>query len=106
MSVASLQSLSERVTDAVGEYNGMTNSVDHIEEVALFGSYADGNATEKSDVDLLVTFRSSVVSLFTLAQALMVMEKHLGKNVDLVQTPLPENALLNIHKVVPLYEGR
>lgn len=105
MSLASLQSLSERVADAVDEYNGMASSPDQIDEVVLFGSYADGNATEKSDVDLLVTFRSSVVSLFTLAQALMVMEKHLGKNVDLVQTPLPEDTLLNIRKVVPLYEG-
>lgn len=103
MSVSSLQSLSERVAEAVDEYNGMTNAHDQIDEVALFGSYADGSATEQFDVDLLVTFRSSVVSLFTLAKALTVMEKHLDKNVDLVQSPLPDDALLNIRKVVPLY---
>ncbi len=105
MSVASLQSLSERVADAVDEYNGMASSPDQIDEVALFGSYADGSATEKSDVDLLVTFRSSGVSLFTLAKALMVMERHLDKSVDLVQNPLPEGSLLDIRKVVPLYGG-
>lgn len=105
MSVASLQSLSERVADAVNEYNGMASRPDQIDEVVLFGSYADGNATEKSDVDLLVTFRSSVVSLFTLAKALMVMERHLDKSVDLVQNPLPEGSLLDIRKVVPLYGG-
>lgn len=81
MSMASIQSISDSVAEAVSEYNGMMDSHDHIDEVALFGSYAEERATDKSDVDLLVTFRSSVVSLFTLAQALMVMEKHLGKNV-------------------------
>lgn len=105
MSMASIQSISDSVAEAVSEYNGMMDSHDHIDEVALFGSYAEERATDKSDVDLLVTFRSSVVSLFTLAQALMVMERHLGKNVDLVQNPLPEDTLLNIRKVVPLYEG-
>ena len=89
MSMASIQSISDSVAEAVSEYNGMMDSHDHIDEVALFGSYAEERATDKSDVDLLVTFRSSVVSLFTLAQALMVMEKHLGKNVDLVQNPFP-----------------
>ncbi len=54
--------------------------------MALFGSYADGSATEKSDVDLLVTFRSSGVSLFTLAKALMVMERHLDKSINWFKT--------------------
>ncbi len=103
MSVVSLQDLSNRVADAVREYNDVADKQDQINAVTLFGSYADGSATEQFDVDLLVTFRSSVVSLLTLARALTVMEKHLDKNVDLVQGPLPDDALLNIRKVVPLY---
>ena len=54
-----------------------------IEKVWLFGSYARGEATENSDVDLLVD-RSCVMSLFELGGALEDFKEQLGKNVDIV----------------------
>ena len=37
-----------------------------LKSVSLFGSYANGSATEKSDLDLLVEFEQPAVSLFQL----------------------------------------
>ena len=72
--------------------------------IALFGSYASGLATDDSDVDLLVSFSSPVVSLFTLARALEALEQAVNVPVDLVQEPLPDGSLLEIDGRVPLYE--
>lgn len=53
-----------------------------IESLALFGSYARGEATEQSDVDILVEFNGSIGWQFlTLAEEL---EQLLGMKVDLV----------------------
>ncbi|MFN0035727.1 MAG: nucleotidyltransferase family protein [Saprospiraceae bacterium] len=53
-----------------------------IESMALFGSYARGEATEQSDVDILVEFNGSIGWQFlTLADEL---EQMLGLKVDLV----------------------
>lgn len=53
-----------------------------IESLALFGSYARGDATEQSDVDILVEFNGRIGWRFlTLAEEL---EDFLGIKVDLV----------------------
>lgn len=33
------------------------------------------------------------------------MEERLGVSVDVVQDPVPDDSLLVVNKVVPLYEG-
>lgn len=93
------------VTEAVKEFNSSPDSLDRVASVSLFGSYAKGTANSKSDVDLLVTFTSAVVSLFTMARLLSCLEKKLGTPVDIVQNPIPADSLLKIEKVVPLYEA-
>ena len=50
-------------------------------KISLFGSYADGNANEDSDIDLLVEFLSSNVSLFTLYNIKYEIENKLHKEV-------------------------
>ena len=50
--------------------------------VFLFGSYATGKATYRSDVDLFMNFEDGF-SLFDYANFLMLLEKGLGKKVDL-----------------------
>ena len=76
----------------------------NIKKVDLFGSYADGNETKKSDVDLLVEFVDDYsVSLFDVFRAQRDFEKHLGKKVDMVCPPIPSDSFLVIQKVVPLY---
>ena len=52
-----------------------------IEYCYLFGSYAKGKATEKSDVDLLVTMPADGMKFFKLAETL---REKLKKKVDLL----------------------
>lgn len=99
-----IDELKTRVSEAAEAYNNEAPSDKRIERIALFGSYADERANSDSDVDLLVAFRSSVVSLITLAKVLSAMEEALHASVDLVQDPLPEGSLLVIEQKVPLYE--
>lgn len=76
-----------------------------IKSVSLFGSYADGNANEDSDIDLLVEFLTPTVSLFMLSELKFDVECELKKTVDLIHLPIPQNAVIKINKVVTLYEN-
>lgn len=66
------------------EYNSVAPDDARIRSVSLFGGYAKGAEDDDSDVDLLVSFSSSAVSLFTLARVLEAMESRLKVSVDLV----------------------
>jgi len=74
-----------------------------VKSFMLFGSYADGAQTKKSDVDLLVEFHVDSVSLFTLSDLRYELEQRMGRKVDLIHAPIPESSFLQINKVVPLY---
>jgi len=52
----------------------------HVENIGLFGSYAKGNQTDKSDIDILVDMPSSFDLYYDLKEFL---ESSLGKPVDL-----------------------
>ena len=52
----------------------------------LFGSYARGEETADSDVDLLVLFdHSTPIGLFAYSRMQRELEEHLGCKVDLVE---------------------
>ena len=52
----------------------------------LFGSYARGEATADSDVDILVEFdHSSPIGLFAYARMWRELKESLGRDVDLVE---------------------
>jgi predicted nucleotidyltransferase len=55
-----------------------------VKEIALFGSYARGNAGKDSDVDILVTLTKPEYSV--LAGLLIYLEEKLNKKVDLIRT--------------------
>lgn len=59
-----------------------------VKRVYLFGSYARGEATEESDVDLLVEYDDSkkVVSLFETFRYKLGLEDILNSSVELVET--------------------
>jgi hypothetical protein len=58
-------------------------SVDVIE---LFGSYVRGEATEKSDLDVLVTFiEPNNVDLFKFIELRLFLKDELGVDVDLIE---------------------
>ena len=74
-----------------------------VTKIALFGSYARGNNTPDSDVDLLIEFDTDAVSLLTLSAIKLRFEELLDTPVDLVHAPVPENSIIELDKVVPLY---
>jgi len=75
-----------------------------IKKANLFGSYADGTATERSDLDLLLEFETHSISIFKLAGIKIQLEGAIGISVDVVHGPLPQNSFLRIDKQVSLYE--
>lgn len=71
-----------------------------IQKVSVFGSYAEGRATEKSDLDLLVEFEQPQVSLIQLNALKYDLEDTLGLPVDVIHAPLPQGSMLKPGKVV------
>ena len=53
-----------------------------IEEIALFGSYARGEAREDSDVDIAI-LKSSKKNFFLRMNAIDFLKEHLQKDVDM-----------------------
>lgn len=57
-----------------------------IEKAWLFGSYARGEETAESDIDLLVVYdKDACISLFSVGHILSVVEKEMGRRVDFVE---------------------
>jgi uncharacterized protein len=75
-----------------------------VKKLSLFGSYAAGNATEQSDVDLLIEFCSPSISLFTLSEIKIELESILKTEVDLIHAPIEEGSVIRIDEVVEIYE--
>ena len=78
-----------------------------LNKVLYFGSYADGKATEESDLDLLVEFTNDdEISLLDVIRFQNGLEKDLMIRIDVVGLPLTEGAQkhLIIKKTVPVYE--
>jgi len=74
-------------------------------KVSYFGSYAEGRATEKSDLDLLVEFNEPGVSLWTVSGLQLSLQDLLKIKVDVLHAPLPKNSRLAIGKTVVAYDG-
>ena len=75
-----------------------------ISKVFLFGSYATGDQTPESDVDLLVEFENPQdASLFTIIGFKHDLYDTIKKRVEIVEAPVPTNSFLKITKEVPLY---
>lgn len=55
----------------------------NVAQIYLFGSYARGEATAKSDIDLVVDFYKTI-DLFTFAEIINSLENLFSKKVDIV----------------------
>jgi len=91
-----IEQIKREVQEAAKEYL--------IKKVELFGSYAEGTHTDKSDIDILVEFSTPAVSLLTLAALKYSLEEKFKKEVDVVHGPLEKDSILDIKKVIPVYE--
>jgi hypothetical protein len=75
-----------------------------VSKVELFGSYANGVATENSDADFLVRFSAETPSIFKVLGFKAELTKALNHPVDVVTLPLKKPDKLKIDKVVSIYE--
>jgi predicted nucleotidyltransferase len=73
-----------------------------LRKVSYFGSYANGLATEQSDLDLLVEFDKPSVSILTIISLKHYLEDTLGKPVDVIHAPMPKDAIIEIDREVPV----
>ncbi len=94
--VLSIEKIKDEAMNIASKYS--------IKKIVLFGSYAEGTATEQSDVDVLIEFNVPAVSLFVLSDVKYELEEKYGKQVDVIHGPLMENAMIRTNKVVSLYE--
>lgn len=92
----SIENIKDIISDLIEKYS--------VKKISIFGSYADGSATEDSDVDLLVEFSTENVSLFKLFEMKEEISSRLNKEVDLIHAPISEGSLIEINKVVNIYE--
>jgi predicted nucleotidyltransferase len=54
-----------------------------VARLGLFGSFARGEATEKSDIDILVSFQSKTGNIHESKQLIrQVLQQQFGRNVD------------------------
>lgn len=75
----------------------------NIRKVTLFGSRATKNYRENSDVDLIVEFETSTISLFILARLMNELEEIFGVSVDIIHGPLQKDCMLEIEQEIEIY---
>jgi predicted nucleotidyltransferase len=76
----------------------------NIRRIDLFGSYANGQASEESDADFLVTFIAEIPSIFKVMGFKQELADRLNHTVDVVTLPPARPDKLNIDKAVCIYE--
>ena len=76
-----------------------------IKKAELFGSYANGTNRPDSDVDLLLEFKSTRISLLTLSAIKYRLEDILKTDVDVIHGPLTPDSMIVIDRKVALYES-
>ena len=93
----SMDTIRANVREAVLDYP--------VKRVELFGSYADGTATARSDVDFLVEFNETSKSLLDLLGFQERLIELFNMEVDVVEVPLKANSRLMIDNRVCVYEA-
>lgn len=81
-----LSEIKEMITPIAQKYGA--------ERIYLFGSYARGNPTEKSDIDLRIS-RGEIKSLLQMSGLYLDLEEKLNKKIDIVTTESLEQNLNN-----------
>ncbi|MDR1841762.1 MAG: nucleotidyltransferase domain-containing protein [Holophagales bacterium] len=74
-------------------------------KVVYFGSYADGKATKKSDLDILVEFAKRDVGILKIIDLRQTLEEKFKIPVDVIHLPIPEDSFLEIGNTVVAYEN-
>ena len=89
--------------DEISKAVAKTAETHPIKSVSYFGSYADGHATDESDLDLLIEFDLPRVSLLVLSAIKIELEELLNIPVDIIRAPLPKDSLIELQNEVQVY---
>ena len=89
-----IEEIKKTVAEIAPKYN--------LKKVTLFGSRANGTATENSDVDLIVDF-SVPISLMDISALKIDLEEIFGISVDIITRRSLKGSLLEIKKEVGIY---
>jgi predicted nucleotidyltransferase len=93
--VLSLADIEAAVIPLAGKYA--------LKTVSLFGSYAEGRATENSDTDFLVEFSKAPPSIFDVMGFKAELQASLHSAVDVITLPLVRKDMLTIGKTINIY---
>ena len=92
----------QQIRQAVHKYAAAND----LKSAQLFGSYANGTATDTSDVDILVEYHQppTLLNYLGLKEQL---QNELGIKVDLLKYPIDPHKIIfpsfNINHTIPLY---
>ena len=89
-----IEEIKKTVAEIAPQYN--------LKKVTLFGSRANGTATENSDVDLIVDFPEGS-TLFTVASVKICLEEIWNLEVDVISRGGIAGSILIIEKEIELY---
>jgi predicted nucleotidyltransferase len=92
----------ERICYAIGKLAPQYS----LTKATYFGSYAEGRATENSDLDLLVQFKDRAVDILEIIGLSQDLEELLSVPVEVIHEPIPEDSFLEIGKTVVAYEKK
>jgi len=82
----------EDVVNILSSYKKKNSTQYHLKKIGLFGSYARNEATEESDIDIVVELLKP--DLFILGNIKTDLEELFGKHVDIVRLRERMNKLL------------
>lgn len=72
----------EKIINYLTQHKQEFQQMYHVEKIGLFGSYARGEATQESDIDIFVTMKPNLFDLIGLKQRI---EEDLRKKVDIIR---------------------
>jgi predicted nucleotidyltransferase len=76
----------EEILDFLSENKSELLSKYHLSKIGLFGSFSREEATEKSDVDIIVDFKENVVDVYGIKTALKkYLSETFNRSVDLAR---------------------
>lgn len=71
--------------------------------IELFGSYANEENTEDSDIDLLVYFDEKIANLFDLSVLKLDIQDRVNKKVDVIVGPIKKDSFLTIGRKIRIF---
>ena len=72
----------DKILDIIREQRNFLEEKYGVKKIGLFGSYAKGTPTQKSDIDFYVVF--SKKTLDNMTGLWLYLEKYFGKKVDII----------------------